>query len=227
MDVYGAFQLCSLGILAAPVTARLSRTYFYDPGRNIIFLWTGLILAGLLSLTVEFFRIQTSNCTHDGKPLATNIGQFPYGVTCGLVCSPDEGPFSPMRREAANNIYVIPAPDKLTFGAGTLLAAACCIPAILSLISMWNKILEINWKSRWGNVHASEHLNDPIEGTNGATLGGMNAVNAWVRDHLSAVESPIYGAAVLAILIVGERNFFSSQVRYQTEPIASVGRCSC
>lgn len=46
MDIYGAFQLCSLGILAAPVTARHSRTYFLDPGRNIIFLWTGLILAG-------------------------------------------------------------------------------------------------------------------------------------------------------------------------------------
>jgi hypothetical protein len=46
MDVYGAFQLCSIGILAAPVTVRLSRTYFFDPGRNIIFVWTILILAG-------------------------------------------------------------------------------------------------------------------------------------------------------------------------------------
>jgi hypothetical protein len=46
MDVYGAFHICSIGILAAPVTVRLSRTYFYDPGRNTIFLWTGLILAG-------------------------------------------------------------------------------------------------------------------------------------------------------------------------------------
>ena len=46
MDVFGAFQLCSIGILAAPVTVRLSRTYFNDPGRNTIFLWAGLILAG-------------------------------------------------------------------------------------------------------------------------------------------------------------------------------------
>jgi hypothetical protein len=46
MDIYGAFQLCSIGILAAPVTVRLSQTYFYDPGRNNIFLWIGLILAG-------------------------------------------------------------------------------------------------------------------------------------------------------------------------------------
>ena len=46
MDIYGAFQLCTIGILAAPVTVRRSRTYFYDPGRNAIFLWTGVILAG-------------------------------------------------------------------------------------------------------------------------------------------------------------------------------------
>ena len=46
MDVFGAFQLCSIGVLTAPVTALLSRTYFNDPGRNIIFVWTGLVLAG-------------------------------------------------------------------------------------------------------------------------------------------------------------------------------------
>ena len=46
MDVYGAFQLCAIGILAAPVTVRLSTTYFMARGRNIIFLWTLLIFAG-------------------------------------------------------------------------------------------------------------------------------------------------------------------------------------
>lgn len=46
MDVYGAFQLCSIGILAASVTVRLSQTYSNTPGRNTIFLWTVLILAG-------------------------------------------------------------------------------------------------------------------------------------------------------------------------------------
>ena len=46
MDVYGVFQLCSIGILAAPATVRLSSTYWNDPGRNVIFFWTILILAG-------------------------------------------------------------------------------------------------------------------------------------------------------------------------------------
>lgn len=48
MDMYGAFQLCAIGILAAPVTVRLSQTYFDRPGRNAIFLWTGIIVAGEL-----------------------------------------------------------------------------------------------------------------------------------------------------------------------------------
>lgn len=47
MDVFGAFQLCSIGILAAPVTVKISKTYFMAEGRNIIFVWTGLILAGM------------------------------------------------------------------------------------------------------------------------------------------------------------------------------------
>ncbi len=50
MDVFGAFQLCSIGILAAPVTVRLSRTYFEDPGRNAIFVWSILLLAGQYDL---------------------------------------------------------------------------------------------------------------------------------------------------------------------------------
>lgn len=46
MDVYGAFQVCSIGILLAPVTVMLSRRYFEHPGSSIIIMWTALILAG-------------------------------------------------------------------------------------------------------------------------------------------------------------------------------------
>lgn len=177
---------------------------------------------GLLSLTVEFFRITTSNCTHDdfGNPISPNAGKFLYNTTCGLTCSTEEGPYSPIRGNSASNIYVIPAPDKLTFDTATLLAAACCIPAILSLISMWNKILEINWKTRFGQ----EDENERIEGTNGATVEKMRGVNTLIRMFLSAVEIPLFVAAVLAILVLGERNFLSPQVKYQTEPLASIGR---
>ncbi|KAK8194345.1 hypothetical protein M8818_007534 [Zalaria obscura] len=110
MDIYGAFQLCSISILAIPVTATQSQTYFNVPGRNIVFLWTSLILAGLLSLTVEFYRTNTSNCTHDdfGNPISPNANNFPYAEnpSCGLICSIPKGPFSPMRGGSTNNIYI-------------------------------------------------------------------------------------------------------------------------
>jgi hypothetical protein len=181
---------------------------------------------GLLSLTVEFYRIKTSDCTHDdsGNPMSLNAANYPYEdmPKCGLTCSIEEGPHSPLRDGSVNNIYVIPAPDKLTFGTATLLAAACCIPAILSLIFMWDKILEINWKTRFGDK--DDRSDELIEGTNGATIGKMKGVNDMIRFFLSVVEIPLFGGAVLAILIIGETNFFSPQVSYETEPIASIGR---
>ncbi|KAL2018105.1 hypothetical protein VTK56DRAFT_1291 [Thermocarpiscus australiensis] len=222
MDVYGAFQLCSIGILTAPATVRLSSTYFNNPGRNTIFAWTVMVLAGLLALTVEFFRSTPTPCTDggSGQPLY-NLSDFEFGrTTCGLTCSVEEGPFSPMRNGSANNIYVVPAPTVLTFGTATLLAAASCIPAILSMVSMWDKILRINWKERFGGPDADEL----IEGTNGATVGKMKSVNDMIRAFLSVVEIPLFGAAVLAIIIVGEMNFWSDQVEYETEPMANVGQ---
>jgi hypothetical protein len=51
----------------------------------------------------------------------------------------------------------------------------------------------------------------------------MRTVNEVIRKFLSVVEVPIFGAAVLAILVIGENNFFSTQMSYGTEPIASIG----
>ena len=152
---------------------------------------------GLLSLVVEFYRISTTPCFKDnlGKPVSLDKHQFPYGdeSMCGLTCSVKDGPFSPLRGGAVNNIYVIPAPNRLAFGTATLLAAACCIPAILSLASMWNKILEINWKKRFSKQEEDEdHRNNQlIEGTNGATVGTMNRVNYNIRFFLSIAEIPM------------------------------------
>jgi hypothetical protein len=130
MDIFGAFQFCSIAILAAPLTVRLSRTYFYDPGRNIIFIWTILILAGLVALCVEFYRVEPTDCEYD-NPNNTTFGamNFPYrNHTCNLRCSETDGPISPLRGGAANEIFVIPVPTRLTFNAAMLLSAGFCIP---------------------------------------------------------------------------------------------------
>ncbi|RYP00919.1 hypothetical protein DL764_006365 [Monosporascus ibericus] len=222
MDVYGAFQLCSIGVLAAPVTVQFSRTYFFDPARNLIFLWSSLLFIGLVCLTIEFFRITPVECTHDefNNPVFSNAKNFSYNTTCRLTCSEDLGPYSPLRRASTSNIYVIPSPFYLPFGTGVLLAAACCIPTVLSLVSMWNKIVEINWKKN----STPEADDKSIEGTNGATIREMKGVNSVIRKFLSVIAVPMYGAGVLALVIIGELNFWSSPVKYQTEPITGIGQ---
>ncbi|CAI7641235.1 unnamed protein product [Penicillium pancosmium] len=151
--------------------------------------------------------------------------------SCGMVCGED-GPFSPLRQGAADNIYVIPVPHALTFNTATLISAACCVPAILSLVSTWIKILEYNWEtfsSRYVNSTNSTESTEksderPIKGTNGATPKQMNGIAARIRGWLTLIEIPVFVAAVLAILVKGEMNFFSEPVNYQTEPITSIGQ---
>lgn len=86
------------------------------------------------------------------------------------------------------------------------------------MIFTWDKILEINWKKR----RLNENLDEPVEGAN-VTVGELKGINSVVRMFLSVIEVPVFGGAVIAILGIGEANFFSHQVMYQTEPMASIG----
>ncbi|KAI1356032.1 hypothetical protein F5Y01DRAFT_310219 [Xylaria sp. FL0043] len=221
MDIYGAFQICSIGILAAPITVYNSKTYFNDPGRNIIFLWTGLLLAGMLSLTVEFFRTEPHACSFDdmGAPIDLSL----LTAACNPSCIYGEGgPYSPIRRDSTNQPAVIPIPQRLSFSAVTLLAAGSSIPPVLTLIFTWEKILEINWKRRWAQEEIRS--NDPIEGTNGATPKMVTFINDTIRNFLRSIQIPIFSGIVVVLLVLGELNFWSRQVSYQTEPISSVGQ---
>ena len=196
-------------------------------------------------------------------------------ATCGLTCSVQEGPHSIMRGGAANDIYVIPAPDKLTFATATLLAAACCIPGLLLLIIMWLNISEFSF-----NTHDDDEPVEPERSVqSGASEDDQSATDAAdpnekgkgvidvqtneggdTRDALESNETstpttisqpkrsknwtkrvskkvfqkigqaiqkqlhiPLFSAGVLAILAIGESNFFSSQVRKHTEPVPNIG----
>ncbi|KAK2038558.1 hypothetical protein LZ31DRAFT_599543 [Colletotrichum somersetense] len=221
LDIYGALQYCSIGILAGPVTVKLSSTYSHQRGRNIIFIWTGLILAGLLSLAVEFYRANPTPCFSDGAAglVSQDPARFPYGAAmCGLTCSQQHGPSSLLRTKAASEIFVVPVPTTLPLGTSMFLAAAECVPAILSLVSLLVKIKN--------NPDDEEEQCDdtPIPGANGATFGNMKSVNASIRGFLNAVEIPVFAGAVVAIIVVGEINFSSPQLDYHTEPIGSIGQ---
>lgn len=239
MDVYGAFQLSSIAILAAPVTLRRSTTYFDGPGRNIIFVWTGMLLAGMMGLAVELFRSHSVPCAQEGITAAN----FPYGSNashvCGIRCSQDDGPFSIMRSGSTGEIYVIPSPKLLDFGTTTLLAAACCIISILSLVDVFNKIRRDNRKRHNDeNLAFIDHQNNTngaqdntnkgqaectIFGTNGATQSMMEQAETRAKVLMGAVEIPLFALAILAILVVGELNLMSRELSHGTEPMQNVG----
>lgn len=116
-----------------------------------------------------------------------------------------------------------------------LLSAGCCIPAVLLLLSMWIKILENNRKGKDTSPERPETSgvadNDdlPSSATNDVDTEETTAERRH-RAIIGAISR--YGevlmlgaaaAAVLALLIAGERNLFSHQLRYQTEPIANIG----
>jgi len=148
-----------------------------------------------------------------------NIGDFPYGLTnCGLKCNTSAK--SPLRQGSPNNVYAIPAPTYLSFGTATLLSSACGILSALLLVSLWNKVLEINWRMRFGNP---DILNLPVEGTNAEPFPKIRSIKKTARLALSNFELPLLIATTLAILILGEINFLSAQVRFQTEPMATFG----
>jgi hypothetical protein len=178
-------------------------------------------LMGLLALCVEFYRVTSTACSSDddGNPFY-GTANFPYEhARCNLTCSESEGPISPMRGGSASDVYVIPVPRILSFNAAMLLSAGFCIPAILSLIFTWDKILEINWKRR----RPVEPLNARIEGAN-MTVGELKGINNVVRKFLGVIEIPLFGGVIITIIGVGEANFFSPQVRFMTEPMASIGK---
>lgn len=98
-----------------------------------------------------------------------------------------------------------------------LLAAGCCIPAILSMIATWAKIVETKWQSQRGQSVATNP---------GATEGAQTSHKKFsetVEFFLKWIEIPFFAGIVLAIVVVGEENFWSTQVYYQTEPMAAVG----
>ena len=188
---------------------------------------------GLICLGVEFYRIRAADCplssSSQAQKNSERSGGFDYlnSTSCRLPCSSENGPKSPMRGGAADNFYVVPAPTVLTFGTATLLAAACCIHAILCLLSMWSKVVKINGKTNPQNEEsASIHTEERDGETTGASSSAVDSINKKISHFLSMIAIPIFGGAGVVIIIIGEINFFSKQVRYQTEPMASVGKPS-
>jgi hypothetical protein len=175
-------------------------------------------------LTVEFCRTKTHACLYSdsGLPTSTDarVFNYTYPPTCNLTCSAVTGPFSRIRQGSANNVFVVPAPERITFGMGTLFSAGCCIPPVLYLMSIWIKILKHNWTEDWAIREDDEQ---GAGGSTKATPGNIKELARKILDY----ESLVIGALVVCILVLGELNFSSAQVNWQSEPMSAIGRqCS-
>ncbi|KAJ5515058.1 hypothetical protein N7463_004610 [Penicillium fimorum] len=198
LDIYGMFQLCAIGVLTGPVIFRLSEDFWSTPGRGVIFLWTVTLLAGLLSLVIEFMRVTATICPSDDPASISwaTGGMFTYGSNCSTACTPEHGPISSLRLGPADNIYVVPVPTELSTGTTTLIAAGCCLTLLLLLVATF-KILDTR-------------------------LGFSGKFKLVLEIWGDLLILPIFTALMLAVLVKGEMNFWSLQMKYQTEAMQSI-----
>ncbi|KAJ8113590.1 hypothetical protein OPT61_g4312 [Boeremia exigua] len=215
LDILGAFQICSIGALASSVSLSPMRE-LVGMGRYFRLFLNGIMMAGLLSLAIEFFRASSVHCTHDdyGNLLSSNPQEFPYNrAACALTCSTDFGPYSVIRTGTASDINVVPAPRKLSFSAGILISVACCIYISMPFFDIGLRAIEHTGVRQSVTKSAS---NDRDE---------MKISAIFTRAFLGVVE--VFFLAILAslaIVVIGELNLFSAEVIYQTEPFVTIGQ---
>jgi hypothetical protein len=94
---------------------------------------------------------------------------------------------------------------------------------------MWNEILKLTFKRlfsmeeerKWKYEPLSAH--DPLVDPHVAI---MERLKIYVKIFLATTEIPLFSGAIFLILFIGERNFFSPQVSFQTQSISSPGKSS-
>lgn len=199
-------------------------------------MWTALNLAGLLSLIVAFYRADPKSC-RDGSG---NIVTWSTFESTPDICGPCDSEHTLIRKDPSNPAQWILAPHVgMTINTATLLSAACCIPSILSLLSVWTKVMHLNWLKRWRRNDRSG--SDPELAGGGGDNASMQPQQGRPEDDedaaraerfmekriklvLGLVERIVFTACILAIVVLGERNFWSHEMREGVEPITSIGQ---
>ncbi|KAF8316870.1 hypothetical protein DL93DRAFT_2226674 [Clavulina sp. PMI_390] len=242
-DIFGTFQLCAIGVLCVPITVRYSKKYFESKGRNLVFMCTVLYLAGLLGLVVAFWRATPEPC------LDSNGQNVTFDDFWGLqrdnpqgVCTTPRWPngcttATAIRKDPSNPSQWVPAPHQgMTLNTATLLCAGCCIPAVLSLLSVWQKVMRLRWIQLWTGRHGST---EPATGSapnssvtdeeaaltkKGLTENDVRWMERRINLILGLVERIVFFGWIIAIVVLGEENFWSREMRSGVEPMTSIGQ---
>ena len=157
--------------------------------------------------------------------------------TCDGLC---DGRKTGIRQDPQNpSQYVVDMHHGITINTGLGLSAACCIPTVLSMASIWLKLVReklarsfTTLLPSWGDdgsnmVTAST---DEIRRNETKAMSpeqkrrhDEKRMDEAIRIGLGLVERIVFSAAILGIVVLGERNFWSPEMRAGVEPMSSVG----
>ena len=183
--------------------------------------------AGLVSLSVAFFRAKTHTCVDkDGQPIHDDgggAGQCQFN--CALF------PDTPIRAGSNSGMQLGFAPRTgVTLNTGFILSVAFSLLAILSIVTMWNQVILDNVTSI-----LPRRIFTRRNGEGDKSLGVVRGLLAWTShppDHFSSelvrlglylIEVLVHSGAMLATIIISEVTFWSAEMRAGVEPMTSVG----
>lgn len=217
----------------------LAATRRCDVPRGLIVLIIGSIWnLGLLSLAVGFGRVKKLPCLDSGYNVTYN--EFEGGnQDCDSRCA---GKKTGIRQDPQNpSQYVLDMHHGITTNTGLGLSVACCIPTILSMASIWLKLVREKlahlttllppWSDEGSNMLAASTDEIQREEIKIVTPDQKRRheekkMDSAIRIGLGLVERIVFSAAILGIVVLGERNFWSQEMRVGVEPMSSVGGCT-
>ena len=187
--------------------------------------------AGLVSLSVAFFRVKTHTCVdNNGEEIHDDSG----GVSnCKFDCTVFTD--TPIRAGSNSGMQLGFAPRTgVTLNTGIILSITFCLFAFLSIVTMWNQVILDNAR-KLGLIRDATSILPRRKGEGEKPIGGVRGLLDWVAhrpDNFSSelvklglhlIEMLVYSGAMLATIIISEVTFWSVELRTGVEPMTSVG----
>ena len=199
--------------------------------RRELFLTSPFFRAGLVSLSVAFFRVKTHTCVDENNQ---TIHDDSGGAS---LCQFDCSNFSdtPIRAGSNSGMQLGFAPRTgVTLNTGIILSITFCLFAFLSIITMWNQVILDNAR-KLGLIRDATSILPRRKGEGEKPLGGVRGLLDWIStrpDNFSSklvklglrlITLLVYSGAMLATIIISEVTFWSVELRTGVEPMTSVG----
>lgn len=200
--------------------------------------------SGLLSLAVGFARVDRFPCLNEDSSNYTQPFTSGADAHCHQHC---HGRTTGIRLDPQNpSQYVLDMHRGITINTALGLSVGLCIPAILSLVTIWFKLMREKlaasveaigkFFSSW-NDGASSVGEDNMQAASSDQIQRREhdmsedqmrgdqekKMDAVIRIGLGLVERVVFTSLIIAIVVLGERNFWSAEMRAGVEPMSSVG----